>query len=163
MTLGTVEGQGQDTGPGNAHPHNGDLAATCREVQSFAPHPREAGYYLLSAGALPCSPPRPHLLPLPRPQPLPFSGPVTFQKGSGVKASWQLSGVSESKLISSLGCVSHQDWLRGVTSQRWRSWWELLPCPSSLYIISLASACVCARGGWGEVRGGAHLSLPGPC
>lgn len=36
---------------------------------------------------------------------LPFSGPVTFQKGSGVGAGWQLSRGSESKLMSSLGLL----------------------------------------------------------
>lgn len=45
------------------------------------------------------------LLPLPHPQPLHFSGPATFQNRSGVRASWQLSGVSESKLMSSLGLL----------------------------------------------------------
>lgn len=46
----------------------------------------------------------PHLLlPLPPHQrPLHFSGLVTFQKRSGVLASWQLSGVKEPRLISSL-------------------------------------------------------------
>lgn len=48
------------------------------------------------------APPCPHLLFLPYPQPWRFSGPITFQKGPGVKASWQLSGVGESKLMSSL-------------------------------------------------------------
>lgn len=51
------------------------------------------------------SPPCPHLLPLPHPQPLHFPGPVTFQKGSGVGAGWELSRVSESKLMSSLGLL----------------------------------------------------------
>lgn len=77
---------------------------TYQEDQRFARYTCLVGQLVADLTSLP--PPPPTYPFLPHQQPLHFSGlVVTFQKGSGVLASWQLSGVKESRLISSLGLL----------------------------------------------------------
>lgn len=71
--------------------------------------PRYTIFYFLWGSWSLSSPPCPHcLLPLPHQPPLHFSGLVTFQKGSGVLASWQLSGVRADLILGA--AVFTQDW-----------------------------------------------------
>lgn len=135
---GEWRAQSEGVRSGNAPPHNGHLTQDQQARSTRAlPATEELSAVCCPRGPL-GFPLCPHLLPLPHPQPWCFSGPDIFQRGSAPKASWQLSGVWEPKLISPWGPL-----LSAGVEELEEPWglgapWPVLSCTS----LALAWPCL---------------------
>lgn len=103
--LGEWRAQSEDVRSGNAPAHNGHLSQDQLARSSRAlPTADELPAVCCPRGCwAPCFPPCPPAAAPATPAALAFLWPCHFPKTSAVKASWQLSGVCEPKLISPLG------------------------------------------------------------